>query len=202
MTLIDLSNRVQRELGKRDMLKEQLEKVENDLIALKKQMRNTEAAQLTIQEVAKKTQGELEFHISDMVTTALYSVFDDPYEFKINFIVKNNRTAAELKLTRNGMEVDPKDSVGGGVMDIAAFALRIASWKLKNPHSANTIIIDEPFKHLSRGDYEEKAAEIIKMLSEKLKLQFILSTHNDKIENIADKIFKFKLVNGVSIIKN
>jgi hypothetical protein len=202
MTLTDLSNRVQRELGKRDMLKEQLEKAENDLIALKKQMRNTEAAQLTIQEVAKKTQGELEFHISDMVTTALYSVFDDPYEFKINFIVKNNRAAAELKLIRRGMGIDPKDSTGGGVMDIASFALRIASWKLKSPKTSNTIIIDEPFKHLSRGDFEEKAANIIKMLSEKLKIQFILSTHNDKIENIADKIFKFRLVNGVSIVKN
>lgn len=202
MTLTDLSNRVQRELGKRDMFKEQLTKAEIDLIGLKKQLRNTESAQIIIQEVAKKTQGELEFHISDMVTTALFSVFDDPYEFKINFIVKNNRTAAELKLTRRGMEVDPKDSIGGGIMDVAAFALRIASWKLKTPKTRNTIIIDEPFKHLSRGDFEEKAAGIIKMLSEKLNLQFILSTHNDKIEDIANKLFKFRLIHGISSVKN
>jgi DNA repair exonuclease SbcCD ATPase subunit len=201
MNLTELANQVQKELGKREMLQEQLTKANEEITFLIRDRKNTEQAQIIIQQVAKNTQSELEFHISDIVTTALYSVLDEPYEFKVNFLIKNNRTVAELKLLRKGMELDPKDSTGGGVCDIASFALRIAAWKLKTPKVTNTIIIDEPFKHLSRGDYEEKAAEIIKMLSEKLKIQFIINTHNDKIEAIADKTFKFKLVNGVTVVK-
>lgn len=202
MTLSELSDKVQRALGKREYLQISLKKEEKELTDLYKQLKYTEQAQLTIQEVAKKTQSELEFHISDMVTAAMYSVFDDPYEFKIKFEIERGKTSGKIKFVRGDVELDPKDAIGGGVFDIAAFALRISTWKLKKPSARPTFIIDEPFKHLNGEVFQQRAVELVKKLSNKLKLQFILSiSDKSRLEEIADKVYRFKLVNKVSSVK-
>ena len=53
----------------------------------------------------------------------------------------------------------------------------------------NTIILDEPFKHLS-DDLQPLGSEVLKQLSDKLKIQFIIVTHRKEITGVADKIFE------------
>ncbi len=203
MNLAELSNQVQKELVKRELLQENFTKTEEELLSLRRNKRNTEQAQLTIQEVAKKTQSELEFHISDMVTTALYSVFDQPYKFQLKFEIDREKTAGKIKFIREGIEINPKNgNMGGGVFDVAAFALRISTWKLKNPPTRPTFIIDEPFKHLNGEEYQQRAAELVRMLSDKLGIQFILViTDKNRIEDIADKVYKFRLVDKITVVR-
>lgn len=202
MTLIELKERFQRELGKRELLQQKLSDSKDQLRKAEEEYLDVEQAQLIIQEVAKKTQSELEFHISDMVTAALYNVFDDPYEFKLKFEIDRGKTAAKIKFTRGDIELDPKDSIGGGVFDVAAFALRISTWKLKKPATRPTFFIDEPFKHLNGEDYQERAAELVRKLSDTLGLQFILIvTDKNQLEGVADLIYLFKLKNKISQVK-
>ena len=83
------------------------------------------------------------------------------------------------------------ESSGGGVVDVSSFALRIATWSLSKTN--NVIILDEPFKHLS-NDLQSRAGEILKRLSEKLKLQILMSTHIEDIIDVADRVFEVRRV--------
>ncbi len=191
--------------NKLENLKGQKSQLENQITINKKNIKQynqdkleSESAQKILQIVAKQTQDQIIFHISDIVTLALNSIFDEPYQFKLDFVEKRGKTEAELYFLRNDVKIDPLTASGGGVVDIASIALRIALWSLSNRN--NTIILDEPGKFISKN-YINRVAEMLKMLSEKLNLQLILVTHINELKEKADKIFEVKIEKGISRIE-
>jgi len=154
---------------------------------------------VAVQDVAKATQQNLEYHISSLVSTALTSVFDDPYEFQLRFVERRGKTEADLIFTKNEQETDNiLFSAGGGVADVASFALRVAVWSLKKTRPV--LVLDETFKFLSAG-LQHKASGMLKMLTEKLGLQIILVSHIPDIISKADKVFPFTNKNGIAALK-
>lgn len=87
-------------------------------------------ARVLFQKAAQDTQKKLEYHISNLVTTALSTVFDDPYNFQLEFVQKRGKTEADLWFVRENRKINPIDASGGGAVDIASFALRVAFWSL------------------------------------------------------------------------
>lgn len=166
-----------------------------------KKLKLIEEAQAFLQKVAQNTQEKLKFQIEDVVNLALESVFPNEYEFKIEFNVSRGKTDAELVFQdkRTGQTIDPMEASGGGVIDLTAFALRLSAFALESG-TDNVIILDEPFKFISR-DLQERAGEILKTLSEKMKLQIIMVTHIPEFIDVADKVFEVKKNdNGISKI--
>jgi DNA repair exonuclease SbcCD ATPase subunit len=149
--------------------------------------------------VAQQTQKQLEFHISEIVTLAMSAVFDEPYSFKIDFVQRRNKTEADLWFVRDGEQFRPLDASGGGAVDVAAFALRVAMWSLRRPRSRATLILDEPLKMLSR-DLMPKAASMIAEVSRRLGLQIILVSHSEELIEKADKTFRVFIKKGISEI--
>ena len=160
----------------------QLEKTEQDY-------QNALKAREIINIVAKDTQQQLEMRITNIVSMALAAVFPDPYQFKLVFNERRNQTEADLLLVRNGEELSPVEGAGGGVLDVVSFALRIAVLLMSNYR--RIIILDEPFRHLS-ADLQPKASEMMKMLSDKLGIQFIMVSHEEGIIDCADNIITIK----------
>jgi DNA repair exonuclease SbcCD ATPase subunit len=181
------ANKISRMSGKQELLQKRKDTDSKTITQLKQDLIYLEAAQAFIQQVAKDTQEQLRFMISDIVNLALDTCFPGEYEFNVNFEIKRGKTEASLSFIKNGIEVDPMEASGGGVVDLASFALRIAAWSLGR--SNNTIILDEPFRFLSK-DLHPRAGEILKKLSEHLKLQIILITHNEEIITYAHKVFE------------
>ena len=162
--------------------KKQLEKAEQDY-------QNALKAREIINIVAKDTQQQLEMRITNIVSMALAAVFPDPYQFKLVFNERRNQTEADLLLVRDGEELSPVEGAGGGVLDVVSFALRIAVLLMSNYR--RIIILDEPFRHLS-ADLQPKASEMMKMLSDKLGIQFIMVSHEEGIIDCADNIITIK----------
>lgn len=182
----------------------QIEKtIEENSITLKDSKRSLhrhEEAKEIIRTVGQITQQQISFHISDITSLAMEAVFKEPYQLKIDFVQRRNKTECDLSFERNGVKIDPLTASGGGAVDVAAFALRIASWTMMNPRSRNTIILDEPFRFLS-GDNQERASEMVKEISQKLGLQFIIVTHNEVLSSYADRTFTVSIKKGISKVK-
>jgi len=176
MKLDKYQQAISRLEGQHKAHKTQYDSTKKQLIALKSAQEAAEKALVIAQTVAQQTQQELEFRISDIVTSSLASVFEDPYEFKVRFDIKRGKTEAVLLFTRDGMEIDPMTASGGGVIDIAAFALRIASYLISSPRPAAVMLFDEPSKYLSER-YRGAFAELLTTMSSKLGIQFIFVTH-------------------------
>lgn len=197
--IASLRAEINKKLSLKDYIEKEVEAAEKELKELSRQRKNIEDALLIIQEVSKKTQQELEYHISDIVSTALSSVFEDPYEFKVEFVIKRGKTEADMYFVKDNERVDPLTASGGGAVDVASFALRIALWNLLRDSISNTLIMDEPFRFVSK-DLQPKAGEMLKMLSDKLRIQFIIVTHSPDIINEADKVVTVSIKNGESVV--
>jgi DNA repair exonuclease SbcCD ATPase subunit len=129
------------------------------------------------QEVAVQIQEEAHKKIASLVTRCLEAVFDDPYSFHIHFERVRGKTEARLVFERGGVELEGLDSVGGGVIDVAAFALRLACLTLTRPRPRMALFLDEPFRFVS-ANYRPRVASLLETLSQELSLQVLLVTHD------------------------
>lgn len=194
--IIKAQTKLSKDRATQEYLSEKLRNEEKSLLSLQRNANDLLEVRALFQKAAQDTQQKLEFHISNLVSTALAAVFDDPYTFQLEFVQKRNKTEAELWFVRNGEKMKPIDASGGGAVDVASFALRIAFWSLTKK-TRPLIILDEPFKHLS-ADLQNRASDMLKMLSENLGLQIILVSHIDQLISNADKEFKVSLNRGRS----
>jgi ABC-type dipeptide/oligopeptide/nickel transport system ATPase component len=139
--------------------------------------------------------------ICDIVNLALDGVYEPgKYRIRISFPIKRGKTECEIKFSKNGQVLDQYKHGGGGVSDVAAFALNEVCKALKRPKLAPIRIADEPFKNLSEK-YREGGAEIINVLSRKLGTQVILVTHVKEIAEAMDKSFTVSQKENVSCVR-
>jgi DNA repair ATPase RecN len=198
MVISELRKRHTQEIAKRDALRDHLTETKSHLETEETLLENCQKARAIVQTVAEQTQKKIEFHISNLVSMALASVFPSPYEFVLRFVQRRNKTEADLIFMKNGNEGDPVDISGGGALDVASFALRVAIWSIKP--SRNTLLLDEPGKFISR-DLQNKFSDMIKHLSTKLGLQFIVVSHVPEITESADKVFEIINNKGESNVR-
>jgi len=141
----------------------------------------------------------LSYHISNIVTAALKAIpFPDAPEFEAEFVKGRNQVECNLWFVTNGNKSKPIESSGGGALDVTSLALRLTYWSLKK--NRPTFILDEPFKYVS-VDLQEKCAEMIKMLSERMGVQIIMVSHLPNINITADKEYRVEMKDGKSVVK-
>lgn len=200
MTLFEAKQLIEQKKGRRIELEDSIEQLIHKIKKSKRYQRHLEQAHEIIKQVGLQTQQQLIYHISDVTSVALESVFDEPYKLKLDFVERRGKSECDILFEKHEKAVDPMLSSGGGVIDIAAFALRIASWSMKVPATRGIIILDEPFKHLSK-DLHNRASQMLKLLADKLGLQFIIVTHEPSLGMSADRIFEVKQRKGISNVK-
>jgi DNA repair exonuclease SbcCD ATPase subunit len=201
MTSRELQRAIDQHKGRAQQISATLEAKRKELAGAEAMTQTIDEAQEIIQRVAKDTQNNFVCRIADVVSTALDAVFGaDAYEFSLEFIQKRGKTEVEIAFIRDGSKIDPLSASGGGAVDVASFALRVAVWSLlKNSGRSvlDTIILDEPFRFLSR-DLQPLAGSMLKTLSKKLGLQFVMVTHNPDLIESADMVFEVTNKNGES----
>lgn len=163
--------------------KEALNTVEEQVIA-------TQEAQELTQQVAQQVQEQAHAQIAEVVSRSLEAIFDDAYEFRILFEKKRGKTEARLVFIRDGKEIDPMTASGGGVVDVAAFALRLSCLMLSRPPLRRLLILDEPFKFVSE-QYRDRIRILLETLAKEMNVQFLMVTHIDQLR--AGKIVELPL---------
>jgi len=137
--------------------------------------------------------------IEATVTRSIRQIFNRDLSFELVYKVKRNEIESRIIVKENGEELDPKDDLGGSIIDIISFTFRIILWHMSSPKTRNVFILDEPFKWT--GKLISLTGMIMKELSKKLRFQVILITHDDDLIEIADKVFKIEHVKGKSRVK-
>lgn len=193
----DLRKKFERQTGKRDQLDSSITTLQEGIVEKTRSLRRHHEAKEIIRIVGLMTQEQLQSDISDITSLALDSVFPDPYQLQVEFVIRRNKTECDIFFVRDDMKIEPSIASGVGAMDVASFALRIASWSMMEPHTRNTIILDEPFRNLSES-YQEAASIMLKEISKKLGIQFIIVTHIHTLASYADRIFEVKKRKKVS----
>ena len=151
----------------------------------KRRRRTLEQAQAYAQQIAQQVQTKAHNRIAGVVSRCLEAVFDEPYAFKLLFETKRGRTEAKLIFERDGLEVDPMTASGGGVVDVASFALRLSNLMLSRPPLRRFIAMDEPFRFV-HVEYRERLEDLLNTLAEEMGVQFLMVSR----EMVAGKVVR------------
>lgn len=217
MDLKDIRNHLERQKGRANQIRADLEKAISNRKVIEKDIEYSKKAQSIIQIVAQATQKELEYRITEPVSLALAAVYDDPYKMVARFeITGRGNTECHLGFERNGNIFKPVNndggSTGGGPIDIGSFALRIGSWSLAQPRSRPIILTDEPFKWIDKKKIQgtetttmhlagQMLKEITKPPPDGLGLQIIMITHIKELIECADRVIETTIKNGKTSVE-
>lgn len=189
MNLPDARREIDRLLAEHAHAKRRVKEERAALAEARESLRIALEAQKIIQDVAEAVQNEAHRQISGVVSRCLEAVFgDDAYALKIAFEKKRGKTEARLTFERGGLVLDdPPSEGGGGQVDVAAFALRLACLVLSRPKKRMLLILDEPFRFVSK-DYRPRVCEMLQALSRDMGLQIVMVTHSE--EFMAGKVIE------------
>ena len=201
MTLQSIRNQLEQKKGQAKQIKYDLDQAVTSKQSIEKEISYSEKAQLIIQAVARATQNELEYRITEPVSLALAAVYDNPYKMSAKFeLTGRGTTECKLGFERNENIITPTEASVGGPIDIASFALRVGSWSLARPRSRACLCLDEPFKWVSR-DKMSLAGSMLKETAKQLGLQIIFISHIPELIECADQVLEVSIKNGISEVK-
>lgn len=149
---------------------------EQELERVALELKHSQDAREVLQLMAQAVQQQAHAKISAVVSRCLSAVFDDPYQFQIQFEMKRGKTEASLRFVRRDLDVDPLSAAGGGVVDVASFALRVACLVLSRPRLSRVLVLDEPLKYVS-AQYQENVRSMLEQLSKDMGIQIVMVTH-------------------------
>jgi DNA repair exonuclease SbcCD ATPase subunit len=142
-----------------------------------------------VQTTAMDCQQRCQERIAYVVTRCLEAVFGEgSMRFALLFEQKRGQTEVRgVLLDPEGHELDPVDSCGGGVLDVAAFGLRLACMMLMRPRPARVLVLDEPFKFTS-CNYRPAICQLLVELSQEMGVQIIMVTHLPELMAIGHRV--------------
>lgn len=178
-----------------------LSEAEELAASLETEIDNMQKCRELLLAVASIAQQTVKQKIETIVTSALQSIYQRPFEFKLKFSQQRNRSVAAPVIVENGEEYDAAGDLGGGVVDVVSLALRIGLWSMMDSRSRNIFILDEPFKFLGQGAIMDRAAAFIKEVIASLGVQFLIVTHDQQLAEVADKVWDITQTRGVSKVE-
>lgn len=195
---------VERKIGERERIKKEISEKEGELKKIEKERDILKKSELILKNAYERVRKNTMEGIESLVNKALQKIFDDLI-FKIELEDERNKKVAKpliKKITQDfEFEGDPLNTSGGTVSQIISLALRISILeKSLNPRFEGPLILDEPLTFLDEGS-KRKIGDFIKSISEYLKRQIILITHDRILMEIGDKIFYVTQEGGESKVQ-
>lgn len=166
-------------------------KLVQEISELNQKFDTQRVALVMLEAVAQQAQDIIREKIDKVVTTALQTVYQDGnLTFETEIVRVGNRMEVNF-LFRYGGEAAAGpvlDSIGGGVLDVASFALRVCLYRLLG--ATGPIILDEPFRMLNR-DAVPRVAEFAQRVSRDMDIQLVVVTHDPVMAESADNVIQF-----------
>lgn len=160
-------------------------------VTLKKDILDHAKARELLLNILLNIQNDFSKKVESLVTKAIKIVFFyRDFEFKLLFEEKRNNIECRPVIYEDGIEYIPKDDLGGSILDIIGFALRVILITLEEPGKRLFIALDEPFRWL--GDLRYKAGQMVGEICKGLGLQMLFVTHDKDLVSIADTVYHIK----------
>jgi len=186
-----------KKCGVRDELRREQEKLSAGIASTESRVVDLTEARDTLNAVMVLTHEGIRSFIEEVVTLALGTVYGGEASFSLEYQVKRNQWEARCYIVSGGERVDPRSNCAGGVLDVAAFGLRLTLWALSRDRSAPVFVFDEPFKFVS-PDLQPKVAEALKVISDLLGIQIIMVSHVDALIMACDAAYRVEQRGGIS----
>lgn len=195
-----------RQLAEQNLLIKQKEEEELKIITDRELKTHLEKVNILLVNTAEAAREAGRQRMEKVVTKALQSVFGPDFWFEIDMDEAGGKPIARFlvcSIGENGEEVknEPQDARGGGINDIVAFAVQVATLVVYNePKIQGPILLDEPGKHVSE-EYVVKFGDFLEFISKTFGRQINMVTHQAHLAATANSTLVTQLVGGRTVIK-
>jgi DNA repair exonuclease SbcCD ATPase subunit len=190
----------ERRVGAAKGASARLKEVKTEVISLEQAVELHDQAILLLSQFADTRQAEVQAKVEGLVTYGLRIIFGEGMSFHILQDTKNKLAAANFvvrsKAGNDVVETPIMDARGGGVAAVAGFLLRLIILLLTSK-ARRLLVLDETFAQLS-SEYEEPLADFLRELVDRTGTQVIMVTHSSAYDVVADKVYRFTQINGVT----
>jgi ABC-type sulfate/molybdate transport systems ATPase subunit len=202
--MLNVQEEYDRLTTERELLQERLKKKRRRNNRLARDIKAHVEAQSLLVKASEVIHKETVAKIENLITLCIRAVYRRPFQFRLAFKKGSKTAEAQPLIIEGDYEYHPKESKGGGMIELISFAFRVVLWWVTDPKTRNLFILDEPFK--KAGIYIREIGEMLKYLSKKLRLQMVLLTHEDELIEICDRVYRVnhdgiksrvKLVKGI-----
>jgi DNA repair exonuclease SbcCD ATPase subunit len=161
------------------------EELERELSSLR--LADLEKCLAVLQKMSAKQRDLARARLEGLGTAALQYSMGSNYKMEIEIPPSKKKPQAKVFIVNKstGAKTDPMEANGGGVVDIVSIALRFVVMQNYVPFIDGPIIMDEPFKMVSK-EYIPMLSEFIKNISQDFGRQIIIVTHNEYLAAMAD----------------
>ena len=170
---------------KREEMSQNLTRLNNEVESDSEQYVVLNNSAEIIKQAISDRRGAICDNLSSLGTNALqYALGTNDLEMKIVERDYRDSICSDVKVVNSstGLETPVLGAKGGGIMDIVNTAMRIGILNfLRDPAIDGPIILDEPYKQLSK-EYQPAIAELLRQIVDNFGRQVILSTHNEFIK--------------------
>lgn len=153
--------------------------------------------------VAENRQSAVQVQIETLVTEGLQAIFGVGLSFAMVPTTRNKTPVIDLMVrSRIGdelVETEVMDARGGGLAATVGALLRVVVMLL-SPDGGDTLVMDEPFAHVS-AEYQAPLAAFLRELVDRAGKQIIHVTHSETFAEGADQRYHFEQVDGVTRVK-
>lgn len=171
--------------NKVELLKARKESLEKKIEEL--EIEKLDQALLILQKLSEKQRDIAKTRLEELGTQALQYSLGSNYRMEIEIPQSKKRPQAFLYVIDEdkGVKTSPLDDNGGGMVDIISIALRLVVIQAHSPVIDGPIILDEPFKMVSK-EYIPMLSDFLKKISDDFGRQIIMVTHNEFLAESCD----------------
>lgn len=184
--------------ARKQELSRQLSSLEECTAKLAEKIQAQSDAYDIVNQVGVLAQSEVKIVIEDLVSQALRFTHGEEYAFEIENRVVRNQPETYFYVVIDGQRNSLKDEVGGSVVDVVCFALRVVFWAIQLRRTEPVLFLDEPFKN---GGKQEALNHLIRYLSDLLDMQFVIITYESGVIEISDRCYHVSQSKGVSLVE-
>jgi len=199
-----IRSNIDRRIGARDIILEDISKSNDKIREYEANKEDYDKILKLLQTLSDMKKDKIKNKIEKLITRGLSSVYSENYEYELDYEIKRDSIYVSPYVIQfidgKKLKTPILDSRGGGISDIISFLNRVIILALYKPVLRMVMILDEPFKWVSR-EYLVNINKLLRTLNSLLKIQFIIVTHKYELIEESDKVFKTKRINGVSYIE-
>ena len=178
---------------KKKTLEEKMTDLEKKILDLNIDVLNETVA--VLKKLSSNQRNAAKKRLEDLGTEALKYSMGNQYRMEIE--IDDTRKRPQAYMYRidesTGLKTDPLEENGGGVVDIINIALRIIVIQANTPNIDGPIILDEPFKMVSK-EYIPMLSDFLRKISNDFGRQIIMVTHNEYLAECCDTKIDFNAI--------
>lgn len=203
LTTTKITERYTRMATERSLLAEQITKMAGEIDGLKKAQDTIVRTTAFTKKIAQDAQNEFKAEVDNTITMAVKTMFDESFRFDLE--IKTGGSGLQCRpliwehVDGEDVEYSPKDEMGGSIIDPIGFAIRVVLQAYDPDPTRSTFLLDEPMKHVGKGELLERAGMLLREISHRMNKQLLVITHEPELAEIADRAWRVVRRHGKSV---